>query len=459
MLSWNAHDLRMAWRNPRLQLIALFAFVLASRFPFLDAGYGANVDAWRVARAARDIGTTGEYTVSRFPGYPVQEIVCSWIWRGGPVALNGLTALFSAVSVVAFAMIARKLQFHNWLLAAVALAATPIFFVSSVCSKDYIWALAFVLLSLLGALHNRPVLCGILLGLATGCRITSLAMGLPLALILFEQPTGRDRLRALLQFSVAAAIVAILAFSPVWLHYGTSFFTFYENHARPDWATVARRGLIDVWGVAGLVGLGIGAIGFSLRRTRTLPANKWVVPALLLAIVVYICAYLRLPDQAGYLLPIVPAVLLLWQQFASRRTFQVVAACLLIAPFVEVSNHGFSPGAIVADHKERIETMARIVGFLAYAEKLPGHNTIVVGAWEPQIAVMLPQVFHGRNCYAYLLTGSDAAVALRRGDGIFYVPTIREFNYRVYGIDLVNYGARDLHALFLHEQAERAGPD
>ena len=209
MPSWNAHDLRMAWRNPRLQLIALFALVLASRFPFLDGGYGANVDAWRVARAARDIAITGEYSVSRFPGYPVQEIVCSWLWRGGPVALNGITALFSAVSAVAFAMIARKLQFHNWLLAAVALATTPIFFVSSVCSKDYIWALAFVLLSLLGALHNRPVLCGILLGLATGCRITSLAMGLPLALILFGQPTGRDRLRALLQFSVAAAIVAI----------------------------------------------------------------------------------------------------------------------------------------------------------------------------------------------------------------------------------------------------------
>jgi len=249
---------------------------------------------------------------------------------------------------VAFAMIARKLQFHNWLLAAVALAATPIFFVSSVCSKDYIWALAFVLLSLLSALHNRPVLCGILLGLATGCRITSLAMGLPLALILFEQPTGRDRLRALLQFSVAAAIVAILAFSPVWLHYGTSFFSFYENHARPDWETIARRGLIEVWGVAGLVGLGIGAVGLSLRRTRTAPTNRWVVPALLLAVVIYICAYLRLPDQAGYLLPIVPAVLLLWQQFASRRTFQAVAACLLIAPFVEVSNHGFSPGAIIA---------------------------------------------------------------------------------------------------------------
>src|SRR5882762_3388166 len=117
MPSWNAHDLGMAWRNPRLQLIALFALVLASRFPFLDAGYGANVDAWRVARAARDIATTGEYSVSRFPGYPVQEIVCSWFWNGGPIMLNGLTALFSAAVATTFAAIARELTFRHWWLA------------------------------------------------------------------------------------------------------------------------------------------------------------------------------------------------------------------------------------------------------------------------------------------------------------------------------------------------------
>jgi hypothetical protein len=35
-----------------------------------------NVDAWRVARVARQLSETGLYEVSRFPGYPVQEIVC-----------------------------------------------------------------------------------------------------------------------------------------------------------------------------------------------------------------------------------------------------------------------------------------------------------------------------------------------------------------------------------------------
>src|SRR2546426_12390378 len=83
--------------------ICLFALVFLSRLPFLDAGYGVNVDGWRVARVARDIATTCEYAVSRFPGYPLQEITCALFWRGGPWALNGLSAFFSAIAAIAFA--------------------------------------------------------------------------------------------------------------------------------------------------------------------------------------------------------------------------------------------------------------------------------------------------------------------------------------------------------------------
>src|ERR1043166_6986783 len=78
-------------RDPPWQLAIVFLVVLLSRLPFLDAGYGVNVDAWRVALRAVEIAITGDYSVSRFPGYPIQEIVCSWFWRGGPFALNALS--------------------------------------------------------------------------------------------------------------------------------------------------------------------------------------------------------------------------------------------------------------------------------------------------------------------------------------------------------------------------------
>src|SRR5256885_10971067 len=52
---------------------ALALGIAASRLPFLAAGYGTDTDAWKLAFAAREIGTTGHYAPSRLPGYPVQE--------------------------------------------------------------------------------------------------------------------------------------------------------------------------------------------------------------------------------------------------------------------------------------------------------------------------------------------------------------------------------------------------
>ena len=464
---------RAACRGPCSQMVAaVFVIVFVSRLPFLDAGYGVNVDGWRVARAAREIATTGEYSMSRFPGYPVQEIVCSWFWRGGPFALNALSALFSAVAAAAFAAIARKLRGGNSFLAALALAATPVFFISSVSSKDYVWAIAFVLLSMLSALNQRAVLAGMFLGLATGCRITSLPISLPVALILASTTDARARILSVAKFAAASITIAMLAFSPVWLRYGTVFWRFYQ-HARPDWLTILNRACGEVWGMVGLLGLVLVACGLILNAGRyfkagrarplcaphetaglaSLPCQKWwIIGALVLWIVITVALYLRLPDQAGYLLPLVPAVLLLAQQLVSHRFFQIACVCLVVSPFADLSRNGVRPGAILADRAERQHTLEQIKGFLGYTETLPGRNTIVVGAWEPIIATLAPNIANGRNHYIYLLDESALAAVQARHEPIFYAPQMREFNQRIYGIDLARYGGIDLREFWLRQR-------
>ena len=469
-----------ALRNPEWQLSIVFLVVLLSRLPFLDAGYGVNVDAWRVALRAREIAITGDYSVSRFPGYPIQEIVCSWFWRGGPFALNGLSAIFSAIAATAFAAIARELDGRDSLLAALAFAATPILFISSVSSKDYIWAVAFVLLAILSALHQRPVLAGMFLGLATGCRITSLSMLFPVALIVFSRSDRHQGIASVTKVAGVSLITAIIAFSPVWLRYGTAFWRFYE-HARPDWLTILSRGTLEVWGTVGLTGMVLAAPTLIARRRIGRSADdatlkpkaqdliaarlelssptglvdppwsrsKWTVVALGLWLAITVAVYLRLPDQAGYLLPAVPAVLLLAQQLVSRRAFQFACACLILSPFVNLGPTGVQAGAIFADRAERVHTMDQVEHFVRYAETLPGQNTIVVGAWEPIIATVAPHIAHGRNHYVYLLDDTALAAALARNEPIFYAPRMREFNQRIYGIDLTKYGGINLHDYYL----------
>ena len=424
----------------------LFALVLLSRLPFLDAGYGVSPDAWRVARVAREMSATGEYAVSRFPGYPLHEIICSVFWRGGPSVLNGLSAFFSAIAATAFAAITRKLGCRDWFLAGLAVAMTPIFFVSSVSSKDYIWALAFVLLSVFFALNGRAFSAGVFLGVAAGCRLTSLAMILPIALIL----SGAKLCpwRTIIKFAIAAGAVALLAFVPVWQRYGVSFLTFYANHARPTWPLILMRSTVELWGALGLVALGIAAAGAWLTRKQPRLTNYRIVASLLLIVAIYIAAYLRLPDQAGYLLPIVPAILLLVCLFTPRRFLQTALCCLLIAPFVELAPVGLRPGAILADHQRRLQNLANIRAILKVGESAPGSNVFVVGASEPQIAVLAPHLQKGRNHYVYTMTASEAKAAVENGQSLYYLPTVRRFNYSVNGVDLAQYGARDMRSLF-----------
>jgi len=440
------HNDQLCWTWSTAGFALLFALVFISRLPFLDAGYGVNVDGWRVARVARDFATTGVYTVSRFPGYPLQEITCALFWRGGPWGLNGLSAFFSAIAAVAFAAIARNLGCRDWFLAGLALAATPVFFVSSVCSKDYIWALAFVLLSWLCALSKRAGLAGALLGVATGCRITSAAMIFPIALIISN--ATRHEWRAIAKFVTVAASVGVVAFAPVWSRYGMDFFTFYGNHAHRDWQLIFSRATVEIWGGIGLIALGIGVGGALLDRKGSSITNSWTIAALILVVAIYIAAYLRLPAQAGYLLPIAPAILLLICLFAPRRSLQLALCCLAITSFVDFTPAGPRPGPILADRRQRLENLTNIRNLLVLTESAPGSHVFAVGALEPQIAVLAPHLVSGRNHYVYVMDTSEIKNAFDNGRSIYYFPGIRELNYRVNGIDLAKYGGRDLRCLY-----------
>jgi hypothetical protein len=61
------------------------------------------------------------------------------------------------------------------------------------------------------AIYARPTWAGIFLGLATGCRITSLAMLVPIAVVVFAL-SGSNSMRGLIRF-VALSIISAVCFS------------------------------------------------------------------------------------------------------------------------------------------------------------------------------------------------------------------------------------------------------
>ena len=428
--------------------------IALSRVPFLDAGYGVNIDAWRIARVARDIAQTGQYEVSRFPGYPVQEVVSSWLWRGGPIALNALSALFSVLASVAIWRIGRRLSCRDSLLLAAAFAFTPVVFINSVTAKDYVWAIAFVLLAFWAALAERPIVSGLLLGLAVGCRITSGAMLIPLALVLGHEKSRAFRWREAGWLTLTTLLASAICFLPVWWRYGLAFFTFYENHTQPDLAMIMTRATIEPWGAVGLISLTSGAIAAYFMREKKIdvslckPANSMILPALWLTIFLYVIAYVILPDQAGYLLPVVPAFLLIAARFIPRRILQPACIGLLFSAWIDFSPAGIRPGAIIADHRERERSLRDVTRFVRFTEEvLPGRNVVVVGGWQPMIDVLeRKEKLH--NDYRGILLLQEMQESQKAGSRVAYTgEMIRAFNFHVTGVDLAQNGAVDLRRL------------
>jgi hypothetical protein len=427
--------------------VAVLVFI--SRIPFLGPGYGIQPDAWRVALTAHSIATTGEYSVSRFPGYPVQEIV-SALLGGAPWVLNGMTALLSAIGSAFFALSLRAVGCKNPRIGSLALAFTPIVYMYSTMSLDSVWALAFILSSLYFVLGRQSILAGVLLGVAIGCRMTSGAMLIPFALLLAHTQPKREALRDVLGFSVAAAVIGGIAFAPVVATYGSSFFTFYETMGYPPWRDVLRLATLEIWGSLGFLGLLVAIVSLAFKPTalramrfrtdsdRGVQSLAWVV-----AIALYAIAYLRLPHSAKYLIPVLPFVILLLDRILARRVFVVVCSMFIASSFVTIGRSGVHPGPILSDHAARQHDMEFVERVIARADGLQEKAAIVVGAWLPKINGVLLGQPHGMADYVYTLNASELRRRLADSP-VYYLPEIREYNRAAAGIDLANAGAKPL---------------
>lgn len=316
-------------KRDTLILLGLGAVVFLSRLPFIPYGYGNDADAWSVAAAAESIARTGEYRFSRPPGHPVQEIVCAAIWNTGPVGLNGATALFSGLASVFFALCLRSLGRRAFWAGGLALAFTPVVWIHSTGLLDHVWALAFIAASLYCVLSRRPIPAGALLGLAAGCRATSILLVVPFSLYLFLR---NRRIATAAGFAGVAVILGLTLYIPAYRAHGDYMFTVWE-HGYPKLHTILFMSGIQVWGIPGVVAVP-AALGIGVWTQWRSPAplsdrSRALVWLSSTAILLFGVLFLRLPHEAGYLVPAVPFVILLLHVLVDRRTF--VGVCLLVA--------------------------------------------------------------------------------------------------------------------------------
>ena len=466
---------RIKHNSPLLLFFATSFIVLLTRVPFLLPGYGTDPDAWGVAYIARYISQANQYAVSRFPGYPLQELSYALIWQGGPLLMNGITAIMSGLAAGFFVLVGKKLASHALkdgvvFLGALIFAFTPVIYLNSVNSMDYVWAIAFILGGLYFALSDRAMLAGLFLGLAIGTRITSVAMLLPLILIFHNQGVLR---KDVIKFILISFAVGSLFYIPAILTYGLGFFTYHPGEPIPLGRVLANA-TVGVWGWAGFGAIVIASSVLlwhlfftksSLPRLRRTAYWKiWLI-----TIAIYLLIYFSLPHQSAYLIPLVPFTILLFQEFLTKKILLILFIAVIcsslmveIYPGWQVHTAGFDQrfrnittrvrfsrfnffvapfyGSLLYDHNVRADEINRFMDIFTFGNDLHEKSVILVGWNLSKFATMALNKKPETVIYKDFLDKASIQSFIERGYRIYYLPEILPTSIALYNVDFTEFG-------------------
>lgn len=278
----------------------LLAVSLLARCFFWFQGYGVEEDSWGSVVAAHNTWETGVPEVSRLPGHPVYECILILLYNiSSPPLYNACSSLFALISLWYFLKLLHALNVKNYIMAGYGLSFSPLFFVCSTYTIDYVYTLGFAM----GAgyyLHQKKILAaGVLMGLSVGCRINSLAL-LPVLVLLpllfgasLKSIWDSYNLKFISAFVVLSCLVAALCYLPVAWIYGTAFWDYSDQFPYPSFAKVFYKASLGAWGLPGMIGL----LWLMIIGIKPKNAWWWILTSTQLGM------YLLLPQKSAYLLP------------------------------------------------------------------------------------------------------------------------------------------------------------
>lgn len=322
----------------KIQFVLFFLLIFLSRLPFLFAEFGAEEDSWLLALTAKNIAISGEYEMSRAPAHPLQELIYSLLYHDGLSAFltNLLSATGSVIAAMFFSLALKALGFRQYLFAGLAFAFAPVVYVSSTYTIDYMLAMAFIMAGFYFIVTKQEGLAGLMVGTAIGFRITSGAMVIPFAMILFS--VSNQRWKSILIFSVITIMVGLITYIPVFKTYGFSFFTYADQFPYPPLAKVIYKATIGVFGLIGITAMTFYGIKI-IHSKKTVIQNNMILSSknlfwvCMMVLTLYAISYLRLPQKSAYLIPTVPFVIIVFGMLLSTRAFPVFCTLMMLSSF------------------------------------------------------------------------------------------------------------------------------
>ncbi len=443
-------------------IATLLFIVLLSRLPFLFNGYGLDGDGWHMVQSGYDLAFNGIYHTSRFPGYPLPEFILGLIWLLKlpftiPFIFNFITAVFSIAAVYYFFMISERFINKSKpivYLSTIAFALTPVIYINSTVTMDYIPALAFILGSLYYLISGRNVLSAFFLGLAVGCRITSSLLIIPVIYYLIsEKENHNSKAKDILIYIMILSGISLMFFLPLIINYGISFLTYYSSPDQYSLIKITGRMTLRTWGAVGSVGILLSLIYFFLNNKKSIVGlfkTKSDV-FILISAAIYLLLYFWLPLDAGYLIPFVAFLLLLLYKILSRRTGIFLSIFILASPFILniEKNDVMLAGPVIIDMQKRAANEEYVNLVIKKARELNKPSLIICETYLHKIEVMMalhkapfPEYTRFINTISY---DSLKLIIQRNNPDIYYLKDVREQTLVIYNYDLKSFGAKEIN--------------
>ncbi len=455
--------------NTRRFLVVLILAVVVTRLPLLPLGYGSDGDGWRVAWSASTLWHSGNYQPSRFPGFPVYEILSApFIGIGGPLLSNAATLLAFMITILLFRMLLREWEIPSANILVATFAFLPILWKNSTVTMDYLWGLLCVVAAFLLGARKRYLIGAAMIGLAAGTRVTHILFLLPLAYLVGDSAW----VRTVARMAVVAAAVTLGCYLPVLLRpelmhdlaaYLADIRTFSLSQRIGFFVYRAVYSL----GLAGVLAIGVFGIASWKIWRNALRTNDRRFVASLLGVSLMLALFFLLADEREYLIPALPFLLVMLGMTFRPRVLGIVALLLLSEAFVslDVVSHDFghqrlsihlAPGMLVQDTETRIEQGKLRESLGRYP---PDDSSIVMTAQGPVLWVGNPGILYAKDLETAFDEPEVARSALHEHTYFIYSlprPTclrLRQEGYRVYYLE----GTKDYLESFLRYDLDSAG--
>lgn len=434
-------------------LVLVSILILLSRLPFIFSGFGGEEDAWGTYIVSNGIMNSSTYEYSRLPGHPVQELVYALFSKFGSVAFNLITVLLSTIGFFFFMLSLNKLKFKHYLESGMVLAFIPIIYINSTNSMDYLWALAFILVSFYFLVSRNFILSGILLGLAIGCRITSGAILLPFILFILLDQKRVDTLLSIVKISATCLLIGAITYIPVMQNYGLAFFDYYKHFNQPTIIKVLYSATLGIFGGLGTLVFVLFTLIFLVRIIGIKSANpensitkRCVLFTSAGVVLLYLIAYFILPFKSEFLIPVLPFAVMTMVMYLPKTLLRIFLIGLIVSCFlgginlihdyrgITVSKMAISKnikselvafdllkGPVIAEQEKRNRQMQFAQKIIEAEQNVTQPTVIISGWWYNYIKALNINSNHNVN-YVYYEPQSVLVDFKSRGYQIFYLP-------------------------------------